>query len=152
MMHDVKPKLLIVEDDRGLQAQLKWAYDDFDVVIAGDRASAIEQRTSDFVVGHEYSAIVDEGQRHHETAKQPAPKLHQRQDAHDFACSPRRQVLSAMAEGTLEDCPPGREMIAGGFRSAVDKGVPLGRIDLVRHDDRRCWRSRPRRGVRTFRH
>jgi len=36
-----KPRLLIVEDDEGLQAQLKWAYDDFDVVIAGDRASAI---------------------------------------------------------------------------------------------------------------
>jgi two-component system NtrC family response regulator len=36
-----KPKLLIVEDDQGLQAQLKWAYEDFEVVIAGDRASAI---------------------------------------------------------------------------------------------------------------
>ncbi len=35
------PKLLVVEDDPGLQAQLKWAYDDFDVVIAGDRASAL---------------------------------------------------------------------------------------------------------------
>ena len=35
------PKLLVVEDDEGLQAQLKWAYDDFEVVIAGDRASAI---------------------------------------------------------------------------------------------------------------
>ncbi|MDE2562498.1 MAG: PEP-CTERM-box response regulator transcription factor [Sphingomonadales bacterium] len=35
------PKLLIVEDDPGLQAQLKWAYDDFEVHIAGDRASAL---------------------------------------------------------------------------------------------------------------
>ena len=40
-MAEAKPKLLIVEDDQGLQAQLKWAYDDFEVVIAGDRASAI---------------------------------------------------------------------------------------------------------------
>ncbi len=40
-MSDIKPKLLIVEDDQGLQAQLKWAYPDFDVVIAGDRASAL---------------------------------------------------------------------------------------------------------------
>ncbi|KLI63768.1 PEP-CTERM-box response regulator transcription factor [Aurantiacibacter marinus] len=40
-MADQKPKLLIVEDDAGLQAQLKWAYEDFDVVIVGDRASAI---------------------------------------------------------------------------------------------------------------
>ncbi|MDP3675926.1 MAG: PEP-CTERM-box response regulator transcription factor [Novosphingobium sp.] len=35
------PKLLIVEDDPGLQAQLKWAYEDFEVIVAGDRASAI---------------------------------------------------------------------------------------------------------------
>ena len=40
-MADNKPKLLIVEDDPGLQAQLKWAYEDFEVVIAGDRDSAI---------------------------------------------------------------------------------------------------------------
>ena len=41
MMAEARPKLQIVEDDEGLQAQLKWAYDDFEVVIAGDRASAI---------------------------------------------------------------------------------------------------------------
>ncbi len=35
------PKLLVVEDDEGLQAQLKWAYEDFDVTIAGDRESAL---------------------------------------------------------------------------------------------------------------
>ena len=40
-MSDKKPTLLIVEDDEGLQAQLKWSYDDFEVVIAGDRESAI---------------------------------------------------------------------------------------------------------------
>lgn len=40
-MADKKPALLVVEDDEGLQAQLKWAYDDFEVVIAGDRESAI---------------------------------------------------------------------------------------------------------------
>ncbi|MFM5895731.1 MAG: PEP-CTERM-box response regulator transcription factor [Novosphingobium sp.] len=40
-MADNKPKLLIVEDDPGLQAQLKWAWPDFEVIIAGDRASAI---------------------------------------------------------------------------------------------------------------
>lgn len=41
MMSDPKPKLLIVEDDAGLQAQLKWAYPDFEVIIVGDRAGAI---------------------------------------------------------------------------------------------------------------
>lgn len=35
------PKLLIVEDDAGLQAQLKWAYEDFDVTVVGDRESAL---------------------------------------------------------------------------------------------------------------
>ncbi len=37
----VKPKLLIVEDDEGLQRQLRWAYDDYDVVVAADRDAAI---------------------------------------------------------------------------------------------------------------
>ena len=36
------PVLLIVEDDEGLQRQLKWAYEGYKVVCAGDRASAIE--------------------------------------------------------------------------------------------------------------
>jgi two-component system, NtrC family, response regulator len=31
-----KPKLLIVEDDEGLQRQLRWAYDDYEVLIASD--------------------------------------------------------------------------------------------------------------------
>ena len=35
------PKLLIVEDDEGLQAQLKWAYDDYEVIIAGNRDQAL---------------------------------------------------------------------------------------------------------------
>ncbi len=34
-------KLLIVEDDPGLQKQLKWAYEDFEVIVAGDRETAI---------------------------------------------------------------------------------------------------------------
>jgi two-component system NtrC family response regulator len=38
---DAKPKLLVIEDDPGLQAQLKWAYPDFEVIVAGDRASAL---------------------------------------------------------------------------------------------------------------
>ncbi|MEL7445159.1 MAG: PEP-CTERM-box response regulator transcription factor [Pseudomonadota bacterium] len=40
-MADKKTTLLVIEDDEGLQAQLKWAYEDFEVVIAGDRDSAI---------------------------------------------------------------------------------------------------------------
>lgn len=40
-MIDVKPKLLVIEDDEGLQAQLKWAYEDYDVVPANDRETAL---------------------------------------------------------------------------------------------------------------
>jgi two-component system NtrC family response regulator len=36
------PVLLVVEDDEGLQRQLKWAYEGYKVVCAGDRPSAIE--------------------------------------------------------------------------------------------------------------
>ncbi|WP_265571347.1 PEP-CTERM-box response regulator transcription factor [Sphingomicrobium nitratireducens] len=36
------PTLLIVEDDEGLQRQLKWAYEGYEVVIAGTRAEAID--------------------------------------------------------------------------------------------------------------
>lgn len=38
----VKPTLLVVEDDEGLQRQLKWAYDDYEVVVVGDRSAALE--------------------------------------------------------------------------------------------------------------
>ena len=34
--------LLVVEDDAGLQAQLKWAYEDYRVLVAGDHDAAIE--------------------------------------------------------------------------------------------------------------
>ncbi|WP_106640820.1 PEP-CTERM-box response regulator transcription factor [Allosphingosinicella vermicomposti] len=41
MSSAAKPILLIVEDDEGLQRQLRWAYEDYQVVTASDRASAI---------------------------------------------------------------------------------------------------------------
>ena len=42
-MSDVKPKLLIVEDDSGLQSQLRWSFDDFDVALAEDRETTLAQ-------------------------------------------------------------------------------------------------------------
>jgi two-component system NtrC family response regulator len=41
-MTDQAKVLLIVEDDEGLQRQLKWAYDGYEVICAGDRAAAID--------------------------------------------------------------------------------------------------------------
>lgn len=40
----LKP-LLVVEDNPGLQKQLKWAFDGYSVVLAGDRKSALEEFT-----------------------------------------------------------------------------------------------------------
>ena len=42
MTDEARPKLLVVEDDPGLARQLRWAYEGYDVVIAPDRAAALE--------------------------------------------------------------------------------------------------------------
>ncbi|MDH5764375.1 MAG: PEP-CTERM-box response regulator transcription factor [Gammaproteobacteria bacterium] len=36
-------RLLIVEDDPGLQSQIRWCFEDYDVLLAEDRESALEQ-------------------------------------------------------------------------------------------------------------
>ena len=36
-----KRKLLVVDDDPGLQKQLKWCFEDYDLTVAGDRQSAL---------------------------------------------------------------------------------------------------------------
>jgi two-component system, NtrC family, response regulator len=41
-MSIAKAKLLIVEDDEGLQRQLRWAYDDYEVLVASDRNAAVD--------------------------------------------------------------------------------------------------------------
>jgi len=38
---DGKPRLLIVEDDPGLQKQLKWCFDDYEVLVAENQSSAL---------------------------------------------------------------------------------------------------------------
>ena len=40
-MSEQKPVLLIVEDDLGLQSQLRWHFDKYEVITASDRKSAI---------------------------------------------------------------------------------------------------------------
>ena len=40
-MAKAKPKLLIIEDDSGLQRQLSWTFEDYTVLAAGDREAAI---------------------------------------------------------------------------------------------------------------
>ena len=42
-MAEAKKYLLIVEDDEGLQNQLRWCFEDFEVIISGEREDAINQ-------------------------------------------------------------------------------------------------------------
>jgi two-component system NtrC family response regulator len=42
MSGNAKPRLLIVEDDEGLQKQLRWAYEDYEVISATSRQTAID--------------------------------------------------------------------------------------------------------------
>ena len=42
-MTQTKQKLLIIEDDPGLQKQLRWSLDAYDAVVAGDREAALAQ-------------------------------------------------------------------------------------------------------------
>lgn len=42
-MTDSTRKLLIVEDDPGIQSQLKWCFEDYEVLAVGDRAGAINE-------------------------------------------------------------------------------------------------------------
>ena len=36
-----KRKLLVVDDDTGIQRQLRWSFEGYDVEVAGDREEAI---------------------------------------------------------------------------------------------------------------
>lgn len=40
-MREDRRKLLLVEDDPGVQSQMQWALDDFETIVVGDRPSAI---------------------------------------------------------------------------------------------------------------
>ena len=43
MSKNGKSSLLVVEDDPGLQKQMRWGFDSYEVVLAGDCDSAIAQ-------------------------------------------------------------------------------------------------------------
>ena len=46
-MTDKQRKLLIVDDDTGIQRQLRWSFDDYDVSVAGSREEAVAQFRSE---------------------------------------------------------------------------------------------------------
>ena len=42
-MNGTSKALLVVEDDPGLQSQMRWCFDDYEVTVSGDRTDAINQ-------------------------------------------------------------------------------------------------------------
>ncbi len=54
-MSERKRHLLIVEDDVGLQRQLRWSFEDYDVVMAGDRSTAL-----DLLRSHEPAVVLQD--------------------------------------------------------------------------------------------
>ena len=43
----MKPKLLLVDDDEDIRTQMKWAlHKEYDIVLAEDRPTALEDRKS----------------------------------------------------------------------------------------------------------
>jgi two-component system NtrC family response regulator len=56
-------KLLIVEDDPGIQSQLRWCFEDYEVLVAGDRTAAIAElrRHEPAVVLQDLGLPPDEG-------------------------------------------------------------------------------------------
>ena len=42
-MNGTNKALLVVEDDPGLQSQMRWCFDDYEVTVSGDRTDAINQ-------------------------------------------------------------------------------------------------------------
>jgi len=55
MSKNGKPKLLIIEDDHGLQSQLRWHFDDYETIFAENRRDAI-----DALRLHEASVIIQD--------------------------------------------------------------------------------------------
>ena len=42
-MYEKNNRLLIIEDDPGLQGQLRWSFDGFEIAVAGEREAALAE-------------------------------------------------------------------------------------------------------------
>ena len=88
------------------------------------------ERPGHLVIVGDNAALVDEGQRHRESAEQPASKLHERQDARRRDRSRTADRLQrAVAEDVLEDRAPRGQMVSGRLRMLLDEPVPRRGIE-----------------------
>lgn len=112
--------LLIVEDDAGLQRQLRWAYDGYEVIVAGDRASAL-----DAVRAHEPQVVtLDLGlPPDPDGATEGLAAL-----AEILALKPDAKVIVASGHGARESA---RAAIAGGAWDFYQKPIDIDALGLI---------------------
>ena len=115
-----KPVLLVVEDDPGLARQLRWAYEGYEVVVAGDRRAAM-----DALRLHEPAVVtLDLG-------LPPDPDG----TAEGFAClaeilaaKPDTKIVVATGHGARESA---LRAIAGGAWDFYAKPIDIDRLGLI---------------------
>lgn len=119
-MSDTRPKLLIVEDDPGLQRQLRWSYEDYRLFIAGDREEAIEmmQAESPDVVTLDLGLPPDR-----DGTSEGFATL-----AEILRIKPDAKVIVASGHGARESA---LEAIAGGAYDFYQKPVDIDELGLI---------------------
>ena len=114
------PVLLVVEDDEGLQRQLKWAYEGYRVVCAGDRAAAIEALRA-----HEPAVVtLDLGLPPDPTG----PAKASRRSRRSCALKPDTKVIVATGHGARESA---LKAIALGAYDFYRKPVDIDELGLI---------------------
>jgi hypothetical protein len=88
------PVLLVVEDDEGLQRQLKWAYDGYRVVSAGDRAGDRGAAPARARGGHARPRPAARSRRHHRRLRDVLAEI--------LRLKPDTKVIVASGHGARE--------------------------------------------------
>jgi two-component system NtrC family response regulator len=119
-MTDGPRKLLVVEDDEGLQRQLRWSYDDCEVIIAGTRDAAIAalQAHRPAVVTLDLGLPPDPDGVTEGFATLEAI----------LAARPQTKVIVASGHGARESA---RRAIAGGAYDFYQKPVDIDELGLI---------------------
>ena len=111
----------VVEDDEGLQRQLKWAYDGYRVVVAGDRAQAIEALRAARAGGrHARPRPAARSRRHRAKASRRSSEI--------LRLKPDTKVIVATGHGARESA---LKAIALGAYDFYQKPVDIDELGLI---------------------